>query len=245
MQPQTQEQQYGGEVIELHVFDDQRAQADALARSVGDALQAALGARAPGAHATLAVSGGSSPRHFLETLSQARFDWPRIDVTLVDDRWVAEDDSDSNAGLVRATLLQQAAQAARFTPLVDITQDPLQHVAALNRAASTDLARRLPDVAVLGMGEDGHTASIFADSPEWPVAITTPDPFVLVHPGGAPHARVSWSLSALKRVDRLFLLIAGERKLDILKRAAADPLKQAISKLANDKGVKLDVYWCA
>jgi 6-phosphogluconolactonase len=95
------------------------------------------------------------------------------------------------------------------------------------------------------MGEDGHTASIFADAPEWHEAITTARPFVAVHPQAAPHARVSWSMQALRQVDRLFLLIAGQRKLDVLQQAAATEQNNAISRLANDKGVRLDVYWCA
>jgi len=233
-------------VIELHAFDDPRAQSDALAQAVGDALHASLAAQASapetGARrATLAVSGGTSPRPFLQTLSTRPFDWAHIDVTLVDDRWVPESDTASNARLAHETLLQHAAQAAAFWPLVDTAQSLDAHVAALN----ADPQRRIPDVAVLGMGEDGHTASIFADAPEWDHAITTAERFVAVHPGSAPHARVSWSLSALQQVGRLFLLIAGPRKLDVLQQAAAAPQKNAISKLANDKGVRLDVYWCA
>ena len=123
-----------------------------------------------------------------------RFDWAHIDVTLVDDRWVPETDGASNARLVRETLLQNAASAAYFWPLVDTAQTLETHIADLNG----DAQRRLPDVAVLGMGEDGHTASIFADAPEWDVAITTADRFIAVHPGSAPHARVSLSMSALK-----------------------------------------------
>ncbi len=95
------------------------------------------------------------------------------------------------------------------------------------------------------MGEDGHTASIFADAPEWEQAISTTARFVAVHPGAAPHPRVSLSLDALRRVDRLFLLIAGARKREVLEAAAAAPQKNAISQLANDKGTQLDVYWCA
>ena len=60
----------------------------------------------------LAVSGGSSPRPFLQTLSTQTFDWARIAVTLVDDRWVPETDSASNSQLVHATLLQNAAKNA-------------------------------------------------------------------------------------------------------------------------------------
>ncbi|WP_247040067.1 6-phosphogluconolactonase [Burkholderia cepacia] len=225
-------------MIEIHAFDTQEAQSEALARAVGDALRAAL---AGPARPTLAVSGGTSPRPFLHTLSHAALDWAGVDVTLVDDRWVPEDDAASNARLVRDTLLQHAAAPARFLPLVDTRSALDAHVAALN--ANADY--RVPTVAVLGMGEDGHTASIFADAPEWDHAITTPERFVAVHPGAAPHARVSFSLDALKRVDRLFLLIAGERKRAVLDAATASLQKNAISQLANDKGTQLDVYWCA
>jgi 6-phosphogluconolactonase len=232
-------------MIELHAFDDQAAQSAALAKAVGDALHASLAAQASAnaaaARATLAVSGGSSPRPFLKVLSTQAFDWPRIDVTLVDDRWVPDTDNDSNSRFAHETLLQNAAQHAAFWPLVDTSQTLEAHVAALN----ADTSRKLPDVAVLGMGEDGHTASIFADSPEWDFSLTTSDRFVSVHPGAAPHARVSWSMPALKQMGRLFLLIAGPRKLDVLNAAAAAPQKNAISQLANDKGVRLDVYWCA
>jgi len=233
-------------VIELHVFDDPDVQSEALARAVGEALDASLAAReaAPvsGARrATLAVSGGTSPRPFLAALSTHRFDWARTDITLVDDRWVGETDAASNARLVRETLLQNEAAKAPFLPLVDVSTTLDAHVAALN----ADPSRRIPDVAVLGMGEDGHTASIFADAPEWDEALTTARAFVAVHPRAAPHARVSWSMQALRQVDRLFLLIAGQRKLDVLQQAAATEQNNAISKLANDKGVRLDVYWCA
>ncbi|AWV00985.1 6-phosphogluconolactonase [Burkholderia sp. JP2-270] len=225
-------------MIEIHAFDTQEAQSEALARAVGDALRAAL---AGPARPTLAVSGGTSPRPFLQTLSHAALDWAGVDVTLVDDRWVPEDDAASNAHLVRDTLLQHAAAPARFLPLVDTRATLDAHVAALN--ANADY--RVPNVAVLGMGEDGHTASIFADAPEWDHAIATPERFVAVHPGAAPHARVSFSLDALKRVDRLFLLIAGPAKRAVLDAAAASLQKNAISQLANDKGTQLDVYWCA
>jgi 6-phosphogluconolactonase len=239
-------------VIELRTFDDPRAHSDALANAVSDALKASLAARGASAadaadttgqtaHATLAVSGGTSPKPFLQTLSRAPLDWAHIDVTLVDDRWVPETDSASNAQLVRDTLLQNAAASAYFLPLVDVSKPLEAHVAELN----ADSRRRLPDVVVLGMGEDGHTASIFADAPEWDFAISTQDRFVAVHPGSAPHARVSLSMSALKQVKQLYLFIAGQKKLDVLNAALAAKQKNAISTLANDEGVKLDVYWCA
>ncbi|CAN7260749.1 6-phosphogluconolactonase [Trinickia sp. LjRoot230] len=229
-------------MIELHAFDDPRAQAGALAKAVSDALNASLAASGTAWRTTLAVSGGTSPRPFLQALAKEPVDWRRVDVTLVDDRWVPETDAASNAQLVREALLQDVAQAARFLPLVDVGMALEANVAALN----ADVERELPRVAVLGMGEDGHTASLFADAPEW-AGITAPGAprFVAVHPGAAPHARVSFSLAALTQIERLYLLIAGPRKLDVLKAAASAAQENAISKLANDKGVRLDVYWCA
>lgn len=156
-------------MVELRTFDDPRAHSDALANAVSGVLRASLAARGASAdatcqtaHATLAVSGGTSPKPFLQTLSREPLDWAHIDVTLVDDRWVPETDSASNAQLVRDTLLQNAVVGAYFLPLVDVSKPLEAHVAALN----ADSRRRLPDVVVLGMGEDGHTASIFADAPE-------------------------------------------------------------------------------
>jgi 6-phosphogluconolactonase len=229
-------------VIELHAFDDPRAQAGALAKAVSGALGASLAASLNG-RATLAVSGGTSPRPLFEALAVEPLEWARVDVTLVDDRWVPETDAASNARLVRETLLTHAARAARFAPLVDVSVPLEARIAALN----ADASYALPNVAVLGMGEDGHTASIFADAPanEWAHALQTSERYVAVHPGAAPHARVSLSMSALKGIDNLFLLISGERKLDVLKAAASAPQENAISKLANDKGVRLDVYWSA
>jgi 6-phosphogluconolactonase len=235
-------------VIELRTFDDPRAHADALANAVSDALKASLAARGAAsgdagraAHVTLAVSGGSSPKPFLQTLSREPIDWAHINLTLVDDRWVPESDPASNARFARETVLQHAAAAAHFLPLVDVSKTLDVHVAELN----ADTRYRLPDVAVLGMGEDGHTASIFADAPEWDTAISTAERFVAVHPGSAPHARVSLSMSALRQVKQLYLFIAGQKKLDVLNAALATQQKNAISTLANDEGVKLDVYWCA
>ena len=236
-------------MIELHTFGDPGSQAEALAAAVADRLarprtaEPGLAAVSPDSTSArvLAVSGGTSPRRFFEHLSVHTLDWQAIDVTLVDDRWVADDDAASNAQLVRANLLQNAAAASRFLPLVDVTHEPSQHVALLNH----DARYRQPDVAVLGMGEDGHTASLFADAPEWPALLATEERYVLAHPSAAPHARVSLSMHALIHTRHLFLLISGTRKLDVLNQAIAGPNNNAISKLANHKGVHIDVYWCA
>lgn len=229
-------------MIELHTFGDSGSQAGALAAAVAAALSGAHAAAPDHAGSrVLAVSGGTSPRRFLENLSHAPLDWRAVDVTLVDDRWVADDDSASNATLVRSALLQNAAAASRFLPLVDVSREPEAQAAWLNR----EPLYCQPDVAVLGMGEDGHTASLFADAPEWEAVLSTSDRYVVVHPTLAPHARISLSMNALIHTRRLFLLISGARKLEVLNQAIAGPNNNAISKLANHKGVHIDVYWCA
>ncbi|CAG7597969.1 6-phosphogluconolactonase [Candidatus Vallotia tarda] len=228
-------------MIGLHVFNNECAQRAALVQVVSNALQSLLITRIDTTHVTLAVSGGISPRPFLKALSQCPLNWARINVTLVDDRWVPPIHPESNARLVRDTLLQNAAREAIFQPLVDIDQVPNVHVKALNKNAS----RTLPDVAVLGMGEDGHIASIFADAPQWDVAILTGERYILIQPRQAPYLRISLSLSALKKTSRLFLLISGQRKLDVLRAAMQHLQHNAISKLANDMGVNVDAYWCA
>ncbi|MGI4813127.1 MAG: 6-phosphogluconolactonase [Janthinobacterium lividum] len=229
-------------MISLHAFGDATSQASALARAVGDALAAALASRGAAGRATLAVSGGASPKLFLETLAHEKLDWSRIDVTLVDDRWVGADDAASNQRFVSQTLLTGAAAVARFIPLVDVSQAPDQAVAALNAAALP----AAPDVAVLGMGEDGHTASLFADAPEWHQATTTTARYAVITPQAAPHQRVSMTLSAIRAVPQLFLQIGGAAKRAVLDESLNNnPDTHAISKIVQDKKVTLDVYWFA
>jgi 6-phosphogluconolactonase len=103
----------------------------------------------------LAVSGGKSPVPFFHALRSQPLDWSRVMITLVDERFVPADHPDSNAALVREHLLQDAAAAARFLPLVGDARDDVAELAAANAAYQH------PTVAVLGMGEDGHTASLF------------------------------------------------------------------------------------
>ncbi|WP_347556254.1 6-phosphogluconolactonase [Robbsia sp. KACC 23696] len=228
-------------MLYLKTFDDGDAQAEALSVAVADALRAVLAQRGPQGRATLAVSGGKSPARFFAHLAKTPLAWSQIDITLVDDRWVPAGDEASNAGLLQQTLLRDAAAAARFLPIVDTTRTPEAMLALLNGASGI----AAPDVAILGMGEDGHTASLFADAPQWGYATTTRDRFVYTEPSSAPHARISLSLHALRRVPVTFLQISGATKRAVLESAAAAPQRTAISRLANDGGVKLDAYWYA
>jgi 6-phosphogluconolactonase len=228
-------------MLYLKTFADADAQAEALSHAVADALRNVLAQRGAQGRATLAVSGGKSPAGFFRHLAKTPLAWSRIDITLVDDRWVPADDAASNAGLLRETLLRDAAAASNFQPIVDTTRTPQAMAAFLN--GSSGIAP--PDVVILGMGEDGHTASLFADAPQWGYATTTLDRFVITEPASAPHLRIGLSLHALRRAPVTFLQISGEKKRAALDAATATPQRTAISRLANDGGVKLDAYWYA
>ena len=197
-----------------------------LAAHLAHSLREAIEARG---HALLAVSGGKSPIALFESLRQQPLKWANVSVILVDERCVAHDHPDSNTALVRQHLLQEQASVAVLTPFFDSLADPLED-AALDRLAS-QANRRLArlhwpiDVAVLGMGEDGHTASLFPDAPGLEKALRSSGPLAWVRPATAPHARLTLTLPALLASRELVLSIGGEAKHAVYREALlqADP----------------------
>ncbi len=192
--------------------------AEALAGSVCHALDLAIQDRG---HAVLAVSGGRSPVPMFERLRYRPLRWDAVTITLVDERAVPPGHEDSNARLVQEHLLRDAAAAASFVPLIGDAVEASEPARAVQRL---NAAFRQPDVAVLGMGEDGHTASLFADAPELGEAVNGDTPcYVVTRPGSAPHARVTLNLAALLAAERVFLAFAGAAKAQVFERALQEP----------------------
>ncbi len=232
----------------LEVCADAADLAARLARDLAGVLGDALAARGS---AVLAVSGGRSPVPLFHALAALPLDWARITVTLVDERFVPPDHADSNAALVRAHLLQGHAAAARFVPLVEADDFAAAAPAGAERALAAVVARanrdaRSIDVAVLGMGDDGHTASLFPGAPEIAAGLNPRNPldWLAVHPPAAPHRRISLTLAALLRAGHLRLAISGAAK-----RAVYDAALQArrddlpVSALFHPPPPHVHVYW--
>ncbi len=187
-----------------------------LAEAVAEALRRDLERQA---RALLIVSGGATPVPFFRALAAMDLPWARIDVTLADERWVAAEAEESNARLVREHLLQGPAAAATLVPLTTGHATPEQGVDEV--AARLENLAWPASVAVLGMGGDGHTASLFPDSRELDLALTTAAPVVAVRTPSQPQARLTLSAERLHRARRHFLHITGEEKRDLLARALA------------------------
>ena len=211
------------------LFDAREALAENLARDVGDELLRAIEAKGK---ATLAVSGGTTPKLFFEKLSDIDLPWTRVSVTLVDERQVPETSERSNARLVRAHLLRNKAAAAHFVPLFDNPQ--AEHVPPL-------------DVAILGMGNDGHTASFFPGGDRLSEALDSHSDQRLIEmtAPGAGEPRLTFTLPVLASAGRLALHIEGAEKQQVLKKALAEgPEEDMPVRAVLRSATPVTLYWC-
>jgi len=227
---------------DLRRYPDAAALTDALA---GDIIAALGQGLAAGREASLVVSGGRSPTALFERLAGAALDWHRVWIALTDERWIDAASNHSNEHLVRGHLLRGAAANARFVGMKTDAPDP-----AAAAAACWSTIARLPrpfDYTLLGMGDDGHTASLFPHAPGLDAAIdaqTPPGCVAMVAPV-APQARMSLNLAALLDSRRIGVLIMGSGKWATYERAAGSgPVSEMpVRALLRQRQVPVTVYW--
>lgn len=225
-----------------HRFPDRAALVQALAGEIQVDLEEAIAARGK---ASIVVSGGRTPLPLFKQLVEERIQWERVWATLADERWVDVTDESSNERLVRDALLQGPAARAHFVGLKNTAATP-EAGAEWAWRALTRVPRPL-DIVVLGMGEDGHTASLFPGSLTLARAL---DPkvapaCVAVNTMSSPHARLSLNLSALLDARRIIVHIEGAAKWAVYQRAriAGSALELPVRAVLHQQQVPVDVFW--
>ncbi|UVK38697.1 6-phosphogluconolactonase [Mesorhizobium sp. AR10] len=223
-----------------HAFAARQDLAAALAGHVAGRLTKAIEERDA---AVLAVSGGTTPAKFFAALSNIPIAWNKVTVTLVDERCVPATSPRSNAGLVAANLLQDAAAAARFVPLY-------QDATSIEDAAASDsrMLRSLHwplDVVVLGMGTDGHTASFFPDADDLEKLLDPSSTRVVlpVHAASAGEPRLTLSLARLVSAGFVALHIEGEDKRTAFENAMGPGTRKPIRAVFDAAERPVEVFW--
>ncbi|MBX2810073.1 MAG: 6-phosphogluconolactonase [Cellvibrionaceae bacterium] len=210
-----------------------------LVAFVSDQLQRALSARNS---ASLIVSGGSTPKGFFQALAQVDLDWSNVFVSLADERCVAPTDKLSNAKLVAENLLTHKAQAATFVPLFVETET----LAECEQRLQQHFFTRPFDVVILGMGGDGHTASIFPKARERDQAldINTHSYVLKTDPVTVAPERITQTRKALLNTKNLLLHITGEDKWQVFTQARSAQVSEfPISDFIHQNQVPLKVFF--
>jgi 6-phosphogluconolactonase len=229
--------------VAWHDYDSSAEMADAVADFVGRVIKDALKARD---EALVALPGGKSPLPIFERLAAADIDWSRVTIIPTDDRLVPATDPLSNYAMIAQHFLPKGAQ------VLPIAIEGAADYRSAGNSANAQLSdlRWPPDLVWLGVGADGHTASIFPgpdleDALEGPHARRAlgvmPDPL----PAEAPVARVTLSRPAILSARSLLLTLSGPEKRAVVEQALMDgPLsRMPIGRVLADARPPIDIRW--
>lgn len=193
--------------------------------------------------ASIVVSGGSTPQGCLDILSTTALLWERIYVVPSDERWVPPDHAASNEKMIRETLLKDHAANAMFQSLYAGGTSARDHCATL--ANELDALPLLYSSVLLGMGEDGHFASLFPDAAKLAdgLDIDSVSRCLAVETRASPHPRITLTLSTLVRSKEIVLLLFGEAKREILQKAKLFDHAYPVSRLLQQNRAPVHVIW--
>jgi 6-phosphogluconolactonase len=226
-------------------YEDRDELAEAVAGDVGFIIESAIDARGS---AVIALAGGKTPKPILEKLAQAKIDWKRVTIIPTDERIVALDDPLCNVAMLAKIFLPKGAR------VVPILSDKADDYKLAGNAASSRISdfHWPPDLVWLGVGEDGHTASIFNGPdlddalnapPERKAVGVMPDPL----PPEAPVARVTLTRASIQSAKSLVIVITGNNKRALLEQAIKDgdssPLP--VGRVLAGLETPVDIHWCA
>jgi len=199
--------------------------------------------------ATFLVSGGSTPQPLYQSLSNKQLFWKQIQVAMVDEHWVSSEHETSNERFIRNQLLQNNAKDAKFQPMKTASEVAKDAEVEVTRAYSN---LKTPfDVTVLGMGTDGHTASLFPKAKGLDKAVADDSIFCQsvqsnnIDMSGDSTERMSLTLNALKQSKIIFLLLRGREKLATYKKAVAgnDIFEMPVRAILQQNEVPVVVNW--
>lgn len=209
--------------LHSHYFKKRASLVNSLKEKILEKLKSGIKVRGS---ALLVVSGGSTPRVLFEELSKCKLDWRLVTILLADERWISAEDANSNESLVRNTLLKNHAAAAKFVSFLDYYPD-----LKMTESKIALTLGNLPsyDAVILGMGLDGHTASIFpcANIAQLNDALTTQRPALFIDPKNANFLRFTQSITRLRNTRYGAIHIEGAAKkviLDAAKRSLNNPI---------------------
>lgn len=226
----------------FHSFQSREKLLETLATTIADYLVQGITANG---HASLAVSGGSTPIELFKKISIQTLPWQHVFICLVDERWVEPDDADSNEKLVRTHLLQNNAAVANFTGMKNAAltasegmQEYEQHL------------QKIPmpfDVLILGMGGDGHTASLFPGAQKLAAAtdMRSENMCIGIAPLTAPHERMTLTLPAILNSRHIILHIVGQEKKNVLEHAQQEGPSEEfpIRFILSQNSTPFSIYW--
>lgn len=228
--------------IKRHDYDDRAQLAEGLATGIAGILSGAIAVRGS---ATLAVSGGATPKQFFGVLSQMDLDWSKVTIILVDERIAAPDSERANAKMVREYLLQNRAAAANFIPY-DVDQATPEECAAASDQKFGAIADQI-DAAILGMGTDGHTASFFPGGDYLFSALDLSDDrnVISMKAAGAGEPRLTLTLPCLLDAGFVALHIEGAQKKQVFDVAMEDrdTMEMPVRAVLHQKVAPIHVFW--
>ena len=227
-------------MIEFKIFDSKEAASVALAEHIAGWLESAVAQRG---EATMIASGGASPLATFRALRRQRLPWHKVTVVPSDERLVPPDHGDSNEGMLRRELMQEEAAAATLISLAGAKNPEDMQLASLN--ARLAMLTTPLDIVLLGMGDDGHTASLFPDSPDLADALNSPDYCVLQRPSHLEAARLSLTPALLLDAREIVLLFFGAGKRTVYQRAVAggDVEELPVRFVLQQQIAPLKVFW--